>query len=212
MSAYGTDTDEAVPIQQALARAMRDVSAVGKSDFNEQQRFSFRGIDGVLNAVGPALRDHGIVPMPTVLTREESIVPTKSGGQSTRIVLEVRYSFTGPAGDHMTVQVPGEAMDSGDKAYSKAMSVAFRTALIQVLAIPTQERDPDHDVYERAPQPEPNPVDWDGDRESLAGDAEGLLQLYYYAQQAGADSAVLERIKRDGMAARAHQNGGAGDE
>ena len=216
MPVYDTATEDVVPIQKALARAMRDVGSVGKVDFNQQQQFAFRGIDGVLNAVGPALRDHGIVPMPTVLTREESLVATKSGGQSTRIVLEVRYAFTGPAGDYMAVQVPGEAMDSGDKAYSKAMSVAFRTALIQVLAIPTQERDPDHDIYERAGKPlmpeAAAHIDWDANREQLADNADGLVMLYRLASAHGVGQEVLDRIAESGRSARAAENGAERDE
>lgn len=200
-----------IPIHRALAAVMADVRAVGKDDHNQQQGFSFRGIDATLNSVGPVLRTHGVVLLPTVEQREESEVATKSGGRSIRVVLELRVTFIGPAGDTLDVRVPGEAMDSGDKAYSKAVSVGMRTALLHTLALPTHDRDPDHDVYERADQPAPT-VDWDGDREALAGDADGLLQLYYYAQQAGADSAVLERIKRDGTAARATQNGGGGNE
>ena len=41
-------------------------------------------------------------------------------------------------------------MDSGDKATAKAMSVAFRTALLQALALPTDEPDPDSQSYERS--------------------------------------------------------------
>jgi hypothetical protein len=37
----------------------------------------------------------------------------------------------------------------GDKAAPKAMSVAFRTALLQALALPTDEPDPDSQSFER---------------------------------------------------------------
>jgi hypothetical protein len=49
--------------------------------------------------------------------------------------------------------VPGEAFDSGDKATAKAMSVAFRIALLQGLSLPTDETDPDAQTYERANHP-----------------------------------------------------------
>ncbi|STD70275.1 ERF family protein [Corynebacterium renale] len=47
---------EKVPIHVALARVMADVKAVGKSGYNSHQNYNFRGIDGVMNGVGPALR------------------------------------------------------------------------------------------------------------------------------------------------------------
>jgi hypothetical protein len=39
---------------------------------------------------------------------------------------------------HIKTTVVGEAMDSGDKATAKAMSVAFRTALLQALCTPNR--------------------------------------------------------------------------
>jgi hypothetical protein len=62
----------------------------------------------------------------------------------------VKYTFVGPEGDTLTGSAPGEAMDSGDKATAKAMSVAFRTFLLQALSLPTNEPDPDAVVYSRA--------------------------------------------------------------
>ncbi len=41
-------------------------------------------------------------------------------------------------------------MDSGDKATAKAMSVAYRIALIQALNAPTGDPDPDTQTYERS--------------------------------------------------------------
>lgn len=69
----------------------------------------------------------------------------------------------GPSGDLMITEdsleavVYAESLDSGDKATAKAMSVAFRSALLQVLAIPTHDPDPDSQTYERASAPEPDP-------------------------------------------------------
>jgi hypothetical protein len=60
----------------------------------------------------------------------------------------VTYRFTAPDGSHLETTVAGEAQDYGDKATPKAMSVAFRTALLQALALPTDEPDPDTATYE----------------------------------------------------------------
>jgi hypothetical protein len=137
-------------VQVALHAAMCAVRGVSKGDRNTQQNFNFRGIDAVLNAVGPALRAHGVIPLPKVLEHHTEVYESKGGARMKGVTLMVEYAFVGPAGDRLVVEVPGESADSGDKAYSKAMSVAFRTALIQALALPTDERDPDQDVHERA--------------------------------------------------------------
>ena len=137
-------------IQQALAAVMADVREVRKTERNTGMNFNFRGIDAVLNACGPALRAHNVVVMPSVV--EHTIVPTSTAGgkASFHVVVLVDYIFTGPAGDSLTARVLGEAMDYGDKAVPKAMSVAFRTALLQALALPTDDPDPDAQSYERA--------------------------------------------------------------
>jgi len=46
--------------------------------------------------------------------------------------------------------VCAESMDSGDKATAKAMSVAYRTALLQTLCLPTDDVDPDAETYVRS--------------------------------------------------------------
>lgn len=145
---------QAPPIQRVLKDVMAAVDPVGKNSQNKEQHFRFRGIDAVLNEVSPELARFGVVPVPRIVGEPRwEVVSTSKGKPSTACRLVVEYRFYGPAGDHIAAIVPGEAWDVGDKATSKAMSVAYRTALIQVLAIATGEPDPDADTYERgAPQ------------------------------------------------------------
>ena len=138
-------------IEAALAAVMNDVTHVGKEGKNSAQGYSFRGIDGVLNAVGPAFRRHGVIALPHVEQSEHHLVEVgKNRTPMRQATVIVRYVFHGPRGDSLDCVVAAEAMDSGDKATSKAMSVAHRTALIQALALPTHEPDPDASSYERA--------------------------------------------------------------
>ena len=137
-------------VVQALAAVMNEIKVVRKEERNQAQNFSFRGIDAVLNAVGPALRKHGVVVVPEVLDYTYDTVVTSRGTSMAHVVVKVAYTFYGPAGDDLSCMVIGESMDTGDKAGAKAMSVAFRTALLQSLALPTDEPDPDSESYERA--------------------------------------------------------------
>lgn len=149
VSPYGKPDVSAIEL---TVEAMRAVSAVPKDGRNSAQGFNFRGIDGVLNAVGPALRKAGVLPVPQLaLLRHEVIEVGVKRTPMDSVYLEMIYLFYGPAADAVVVRVPGSAMDSGDKGVTKAMSVAYRTALIQLFALPTQEPDPDTAVYERAP-------------------------------------------------------------
>lgn len=179
-----TDTPTIV---QALARVMAEVEKVGKGDRNDFHKFMFRGVDRVLNNVGPAFRKHGIVPMPEVLSVESRDVTTSKDKSTREITLTVAYTFHGPAGDSLRCVVAGEAQDSGDKAVSKAMSVAYRTALIQALAIPTGDRDPDSHSYERGSDNLTNLIGQvKAAAQSKGWDVEKLSQEYY-AWSAGSD-------------------------
>lgn len=146
-------SDTTPAINEALAAVMDEVKAVAKKERNDAQRFNFRGIDSVVNAVGPALRKHKIVVLPTVLEHTYDTVTSSRGTAMGHVLLKVQYDFIGPAGDRLTCTVMGESMDVSDKATPKAMSVAFRTALLQALTLPTDEPDPDSEYHERAPEP-----------------------------------------------------------
>jgi len=142
-------------IFDALAAVMVEVGHVSKLDFNDFQKFNFRGIDAVVNAVGPALRKHGVVVVPNLVSVDYQTVSTTKDKASTACRVVVAYRFYGPGGDSLETSVAGEAWDSGDKACPKAMSVAFRTALLQSLALPTDEPDPDASTFEQVAVADP---------------------------------------------------------
>ena len=140
---------EQLTVHQALSKVMAEVQAVRKDSKNQAQRFNFRGIDAVMNAVGPALRKHGVTILPEDVEVHRSNGTTANGKPTAEVVLKVTYRVYGPAGDSIHGKVAAEAMDFGDKAIAKAMSVAYRTFLLQALTIPTDEPDPDSESYER---------------------------------------------------------------
>ncbi|RZT87552.1 ERF superfamily protein [Pseudonocardia sediminis] len=143
-------TDTKPTVVEAMAAVMEDVRAVAKNDRNQQQQYAFRGIDAVVNAVGPIFRKHQVVPMPVLESVNYRDVQTSNGKPSRECTVTVRYRFFGPAGDSIDAVTPGESMDFGDKGAPKAMSVAYRIALLQALCLPTSDTDPDAETYERA--------------------------------------------------------------
>jgi hypothetical protein len=140
-----------LPIAQALSEIMKAVGGIAKKDRNQAQGFNFRGIDSVVNAVSPALQKFGVVVVPSVEEYDYQTVEIgKNRTAMGHVRVKVTYTFIGANGDAIKATVVGEAMDSGDKATAKAMSVAFRTALLQSLSLPTDEVDPDATSYERS--------------------------------------------------------------
>lgn len=141
----------ALPIAQAMNAIMKDVGAIAKKDKNTSQGFNFRGIDSVVNAVAPALQKYGVIVVPTVEDYQYATVEIgRNRTAMGHVRVKVTYTFIGANGDSIKASVVGEAMDAGDKATAKAMSVAFRTALLQSLSLPTDEADPDASSYERS--------------------------------------------------------------
>ena len=134
--------------QQVIVTVMTEVNSVAKKDKNQSQGFNFRGIDAVMNAVGPALRKAGGFIVPEVLGVENTAVPSASGKSLNVVRVSVKSSVFGTEGEPIVGIIAAEAFDSGDKATAKAMSVAYRTFLLQLLCLPTDEPDPDHDSYE----------------------------------------------------------------
>lgn len=140
-------------IVQLLSEVSKEVGAVKKDQKNSQQNFNFRGIDQVVNATHAALTERGVVATPRVIEKDTREITTNNGKRQAWVLLTVEYTFTGPSGDRLEAVVASEATDFADKATAKAMSVAYRTALLQVLHLPTDEPDPDSEYVERGAAP-----------------------------------------------------------
>lgn len=154
------DVSDPPSVFEAMSNVMAEVQAIGKSDRNDQQKFNFRGIDSVINAVGPAFRRHRIVVVPSVQDVQHENITTRSGAPMRNTTVIVQFRFYGPRGDSIDAVTIGEAADSGDKSVPKAQSVAFRVALLQALCIPTNEPDPDSQTVERAAPRAASGRDW----------------------------------------------------
>lgn len=182
--------------REVILAVMHEVQSVSKSERNAAQGFNFRGIDAVINKVGPALRNAGGFILPEVKTTEHSTALTAKGSQINVVHLTVQFGIYGLDGDAIVGTVAAEAMDSGDKATAKAMSVALRTFLLQVLALPTDEPDADSFSYEAT-------RDWVGEAErmAMAYDVEGLRKLYAEAIAGKVPAVLLEKVREFGNVA-----------
>ena len=140
-------------IYSLIGQAMQMIGAIGKDSRNEQQKFMYRGIDAVMNALNPVMSKLGLFICPEVLeqTREERV--NKNGTTLLYSILKIKYTMFAPDGSNVSCVVIGEGMDSGDKASNKAMSVGMKYAAFQLFMIPTEEMvDPDAECHEVAPK------------------------------------------------------------
>ena len=149
----------AVPhVYQAIAAVMARLAkdGIGKDRRNEQQGYAFRGIDDVYNALAPILAEHQLCILPKVQSREVTERQTRSGSTLFYVNVAVDFHFVSAVdGSWHVVSMPGEAMDSADKATNKAMSAAYKYMAFQTFAIPTEgDNDADghsHEVATKKP-------------------------------------------------------------
>jgi len=147
-------------IHEKIIAILSDADAIAKDRRNQQQGFSFRGIDDVYNALHPILAKHGVFSTTQVIAERTEERQAKSGGNLIYRILTVKFTFYAADGSHVESVIIGEGMDSGDKASNKAMAIAHKYALLQLLAIPTEDaKDPDAETHQVAPKQKPAPLD-----------------------------------------------------
>lgn len=153
-------------IFKAIPRAMQEIGAIAKDRVNQQQRFAYRGIDDVMNALHPILVKHGLFLTPEVLEHRREERQTKNGGNLIYSVLKLKYTLYAQDGSSVSATVIGEGMDSADKSSNKAMAVGMKYALFQLFCIPTEEMGndnpdrvtpPDSQPANIVPMKKPNP-------------------------------------------------------
>ena len=140
-------------ITKSLCAITAEIGSSGKTKKNQQQGYSFRGVDELMNALHPLFAKYGVVVVPEVLesTREERV--TAKGSALISAILRVKYHFTAIDGSEVCATVVGEGMDTADKASNKALAVAYKYACFQVFCIPTEEvaaADPDYYTPDRS--------------------------------------------------------------
>ena len=137
-------------IHSALVEILKELKPIKKEQKNQMQGFMYRGIDAVYTALNPLLAKHGVYILPEAgeVIRDE-VVENKKGTQLHFFAAKFRFNFCHQDGSSVSACTLGEAMDSGDKACNKAMSVAMKYAIFQVFCIPTEElADPDSETHE----------------------------------------------------------------
>lgn len=134
-------------IYESIAAIQADVDFIGKDkQTTGQTPYKYRGVDQVLNTLHPLFAKHKVFAVPEVLeVLNREWKTTKTGNSVVYQTAKVKYTFYAEDGSSVSATVLGEAMDSGDKASNKCMSVAYKYACFQILSIPTEETTADPD-------------------------------------------------------------------
>jgi hypothetical protein len=146
-----TEKNPVPAIHAAMVAAMKAIGHVAKTKKNASQGYSFRGYDDVYLACRDALGEAGIHVTHKIQSQQWDERPSKNGGVLIHLRAVFVVRFTAIDGSYTETEVFAEAMDSGDKAANKAMSMAMKYALVDTFLIPTEEkRDTEHESPEIA--------------------------------------------------------------
>jgi hypothetical protein len=134
-------------VYQAISAVALDLAALGvpKSMTNPDDGYDYRTIDALMNRLSPILARHKLCILPRVLERSATDRPGVNGEMLVSVTLKVAFDLISPEdGSSHCIELYGEALDRGDKATAKALTAAYKSAMLQTFCVPvTGSEDPD---------------------------------------------------------------------
>jgi ERF superfamily len=140
-------------VYTSIQSVMHEIGLAGgisKDSINNGQKYKFRSIDDVYNALNRFLCKNNLIMLPEVL--EHKVEKETTGWLS--VLLKIQYTFINTIDNSShNIVVYGEGKDNSDKATNKAMSMAYKYACFQVFCIPTElSHDTDKDTVPNEPK------------------------------------------------------------
>lgn len=126
-------------IYQRILAVMEEVSYVQKEDKRVNNQYRFVSHDSVTSILHPQFVKHGIVVIPTVLSYKQDV-------NRTEVELQVEFINADEPKDRISIKSIGYGIDQGDKGPGKAVSYAYKYALLKTFCLETgddPERDPE---------------------------------------------------------------------
>lgn len=125
-------------IHQKILAIMAEVDYIQKGDKKVNNQYKFVGHDQVSAVFHKKFVEHGIISIPTVIEISQD-------GNRTQIMLNVKFINVDNPQDVLSVDFPGYGVDGGDKGPGKAISYAYKYALLKTFCLETGD-DPDNDA------------------------------------------------------------------
>lgn len=119
-------------------------AGIAKAHTNLIEQYQYRSIDDVLNRLAPLLARHRLCVLPRVLRRQAEDRAGDQGSILVSVRLKVAFDLVSARdGSSHVVQSWGEALDAGDKGTAKAMSAAYKSAMLELFCVPVAGEDAD---------------------------------------------------------------------
>lgn len=130
-------------IYQRMAEVMKAVAYVQKEAKKVNGQYTFVSHDAVTAKLRPALIEAGIFPVVTVKDRAQD-------GNRTEATIQVRFVNVDKPEEFIEVESFGYGIDPQDKGPGKAVSYAFKYALLKTFCLETGD-DPEVDNIDHQP-------------------------------------------------------------
>ncbi|EPK5644700.1 ERF family protein, partial [Acinetobacter baumannii] len=148
-----------VHVVQAIAAVHKALAKMGiakgrrtNSTNSKFTNYNFRGIEDMYNFISPLMAENGLLCIPTVKDTKLTEIKNQNGGVTRHAIVTVSYNFISVEdASIITAEMVGEAIDTADKALSKALSMAHKGLYEQAFSIPTK---PFINDYQNATQPD----------------------------------------------------------
>ena len=142
-------------VYQCISKVQAALAKTGIAKDRQCQQgasFKYRGIDEVYNTLAPILSSVGLCILPRIIGRQCDERQSAKGNALFYVIVEAEFDLVSAEdGTTHTIRTFGEAMDSGDKATNKAMSIAYKNAIFMAFSVPTEgDNDADAHAHELA--------------------------------------------------------------
>jgi|TARA_R100001530_G_scaffold119140_3_gene86298 hypothetical protein len=124
-------------IYKRILAVMAEVYFVQKEDRKVNKQYTFVSHDAVTAKLHPQFVKHGIVVVPSVMTWSVN-------GNRTEVYMSVAFVNADNPDDRITLESLGFGIDQQDKGPGKAISYAYKYALLKLFALETGD-DPERD-------------------------------------------------------------------
>lgn len=128
------------PLALKMARVMSEVRHVPKNGRNDFHKYDYIMESDLLDRLRGKLAEQGVAILPSI--REHISEQTKDHRGKVQNLATITLDLTfidGDSGDEFTTSWVGQGIDSGDKAYYKAYTGAFKYALLKTFLVTAEE-------------------------------------------------------------------------
>ena len=131
------------PLALKMARVMAEVRHVPKNGRNDFHKYDYIMESDLVDRLRGKLAEQGVALLPSIREHVSSQINDHRGKPQNLATITLDITFVdGDSGDSFTTSWVGQGVDSGDKAYYKAYTGAFKYALLKTFLVTAEDDSP----------------------------------------------------------------------